>query len=763
MQANHCANHDPNQEEENNDRSHQESELWGDDIENSETKDSLRIATVNINGLPKLTNHPKYGILRETISSLKIDVIGLSEINIKWDRIYPTNRLKQRTATWWENTPHCSYAYNYKDLSQATYQPGGTAILSLNSSTSRTLPNSLSDPEGLGRWTSTLYNGKRDLKLRIIQIYCPSLPSELSHNSVYAQHHRYFLTKNIQECPRNLFFTHLQQFITERLQSQEQLIVMGDLNHTLDSNVITQFLSSLNLHNIHQSLHPQFHINIPTYDRGTKTIDAIFATPGIVASKGGFLAFKRFPTDHRALWCDISFQTIFGHIPPNITPASRRRLKCEDPRIVKTFCSKYQKLILQADLHTKASQLSNSISGPLTNYQQLQFEAIDKTRISLALKAEKKCRKFKMGGVEYSPKMQHQRDRISLWTAVLSRKRGNKVSTKLITRLEKRIDISNSLSYTLNQIKQELTDAFQKYKEIKKNGNGSSLRDEWYEQLAEAKAAANNTSFASELKNKRQKEKQKQMFRAIKWATANNTVNTAISEVTETVNGEEVTLTSKDEVEQAIITANDKKYRQTNDTPLLNELLPDFGFLGNTPVCTNILNGEYVPCQPTDEYTLAFIKELQRPPNVPNISTKYNRDDYITGWKKMKERTTSGLSGIHFGHHKACTTNHFLSTFESILSAIPYRTGYSPERYKKSVNAMLLKKLNAKRADQLRTILLLEADFNYLNKKLGRDLMFQAEKFNLIAPEQFGVMLVSISEVCFEVVLYFLWLGFTMP
>ena len=107
----------------------------------------------------KNTKHPKYGLLREAITSTNSNVRGLSEINIKWDRLYPTNRLKQRVSSWWDNSPHCSYSYNYKDLSQAIYQPGGTALLSINAATSRVLPNSLSDPEGLGRWTSTLYNG----------------------------------------------------------------------------------------------------------------------------------------------------------------------------------------------------------------------------------------------------------------------------------------------------------------------------------------------------------------------------------------------------------------------------------------------------------------------------------------------------------------------------------------------------------------------------------------------------------------------------
>ena len=174
-------------------------------------------------------------------------------------------------------------------------------------------------------------------------------------------------------------------------------------------------------------------------------------------------------------------------------------------------------------------------------------------------------------------------------------------------------------------------------------------------------------------------------------------MNTAISEIEEVSNGISSLVTEQDKVEQSIIKANDKKYRQTNDTPLMSDLLPDLGFLGDSPACKKILKGEYVPCQPTDNHTRAFLQELKMAPNIPPISTKYTAQDYINGWKKMNEFTTAGLSGIHFGHHKACSTNLFLSNFESIMCAVPYRTGYSPRRYKKSVNAMLLKKLNEKK------------------------------------------------------------------
>ena len=76
------------------------------------------------------------------------------------------------------------------------------------------------------------------------------------------------------------------------------------------------------------------------------------------------------------------------------------------------------------------------------------------------LKAEKTCRKFKTGGIEFSPKVQHQRDHINLWKHVLSKKNGGKASLSLLTRLEKKVGVSNTLSYSPQAAKTELSDAF---------------------------------------------------------------------------------------------------------------------------------------------------------------------------------------------------------------------------------------------------------------------------------------------------------------
>jgi hypothetical protein len=104
----------------------------------------------------------------------------------------------------------------------------------------------------------------------------------------------------------------------------------------------------------------------------------------------------------------------------------------------------------------------------------------------------------------------------------------------------------------------------------------------------------------------------------------------------------------------------------------------------------------------------------------------------------MKEKTSSGISGIHFRHMKACALDKALADFEATISHIPYNTGLVPTEWKQGVGVMLHKKTNNNQIDKLRTIVLTEADYNFNNKKLGRDAIAHAERNNLIAPEQYG-------------------------
>ena len=154
-------------------------------------------------------------------------------------------------------------------------------------------------------------------------------------------------------------------------------------------------MSQHHLHNIHKTLHPSYHTHLPTYERGTRTIDAIFASPTITATRAGFLSFKTFPTDHRLIWCDIDFNVLFGAPRLTIIPHSRRRLKCEDPRSVDKFCSVYGQLLTSNNLLQAAYALHCTSNNPLTLSQQQEYERIDKLRVKFTLQVEKNAENLK--------------------------------------------------------------------------------------------------------------------------------------------------------------------------------------------------------------------------------------------------------------------------------------------------------------------------------------------------------------------------------
>ena len=50
------------------------------------------------------------------------------------------------------------------------------------------------------------------------------------------------------------------------------------------------------------------------------------------------------------------------------------------------------------------------------------------------------------------------------------------------------------------------------------------------------------------------------------------------------------------------------------------------------------------------------------------------------------------VSGVYFGHMKACTLSPILADFEATMSHIPFCTGYTPNEQKNTINTMIEKK-----------------------------------------------------------------------
>ena len=90
------------------------------------------------------------------------------------------------------------------------------------------------------------------------------------------------------------------------------------------------------------------------------------------------------------------------------------------------------------------------------------------------------------------------------------------------------------------------------------------------------------------------------------------------------------------------------------------------------------------------------------------------------------------------GHFKAGAQHPNVGWVHFHLSLIPMSSRYSPQRWQKGIDVMLLKAPEVYFLQKLQTVVLYEADFNQGNKRLGHKAMNMALAQGLISDEQFS-------------------------
>ena len=78
-------------------------------------------------------------------------------------------------------------------------------------------------------------------------------------------------------------------------------------------------------------------------------------------------------------------------------------------------------------------------------------------------------------------------------------------------------------------------------------------------------------------------------------------------------------MTSKTDMERAIMAENESKYHQASQTPFMQPpLVHDFGYLGIGPNAEAVMRGEYQIPPQVDLFTAKFIEQLQMEPEIAN-------------------------------------------------------------------------------------------------------------------------------------------------
>jgi hypothetical protein len=185
-----------------------------------------------------------------------------------------------------------------------------------------------------------------------------------------------------------------------------------------------------------------------------------------------------------------------------------------------------------------------------------------------------------------------------------------------------------------------------------------------------------------------------------------------------------------------------KRYLQSSITPMMQEpLLSDFGYLGMTQAADAVLDGTYVPPPAVDEMTKKFLSHLKRPDLgtvIPALNHLFTTDDFINSWKRMRSTTSSSPFSPLFTDFIAGCSDRETAALDAAMANIPLMTGYRPVSWRQAVDAMIPKKTVSALVCKLRIIVLFNALLNLINKRVGRDMIQQAERLEAIPKEVYG-------------------------
>ena len=256
--------------------------------------------------------------------------------------------------------------------------------------------------------------------------------------------------------------------ISEALGEGDQIIVAIDANEDLRSGYAQSKLSALGLTDINLSHHgspPQ-----GTYNRGSAPIDGLWVSSTLMAARCGYLPHGDGPPgcDHCILWMDLPKDAVFGNNVATRKPMARL-LKLQDPRIVDKFQQYFLAKAHEQHLFERAATLLEiAASGEWTQDRALEWEAIEEERLELIKKADRKCRKLRMGNVPWSPEIAKAMKLLLAWTLVRRRFTAARVNGRYVRRILTQAHIPfEVLRYPLDQVEYFYRAALKNYYTLK--------------------------------------------------------------------------------------------------------------------------------------------------------------------------------------------------------------------------------------------------------------------------------------------------------
>ena len=140
----------------------------------------------------------------------------------------------------------------------------------------------------------------------------------------------------------------------------------------------------------------------------------------------------------------------------------------------------------------------------------------------------------------------------------------------------------------------------------------------------------------------------------------------SVLQVQRVVNGEVKEYVVQEDVEQAIQRECEVRFSLAHSAPIMTTLLGErLRYLSEEALARSIIAGMYDIPSDMDPATKLILEEIgklgMKIVNGKGSKIIITPEDFKQFWKKVKEFTSSSMSGVHYGHYKA-TIQDALST-----------------------------------------------------------------------------------------------------
>ena len=401
----------------------------------------------------------------------------------------------------------------------------------------------------------------------IIQIYRPC-KNEEDIVSVYNQHRAW----QEDDDPIATFDRDLLLLINTMRGTGHRIILMGDFNMQFrqKKNTMEKALEQRDIINPITSRYGR--TRAPnTHAWGSYPIDAIFCSWTIEMIRGGFDEGMDEISDHRAIWMDITMDTILGVDRGVFQKPITRKLQIRNKNVTRRFNRHLEQYIDKHGLIEKAQTIMEIArsTGTLTQLQEKIFKTVDEQRRRAVTYANNRCAKTPSDDIDFSPTVQKATGMAVIRAEIEKRTRAHRhVHMRWLQPMRERWRIEQFIEIPANleEAKSDTKIAREKLKEIKRRA--PELRRDFLEMLIRQVEDKGLTQKAEEIRTIQDCERMRETHKRIKIAQGKIRGGGVKFVERHNPDGTRTTIKDKEEMEKEIMVANKRKLHSADKSPI---------------------------------------------------------------------------------------------------------------------------------------------------------------------------------------------------